>query len=373
MGYQRKGVWYTRVTINGRMVRKALPGCTNGKTAKAIEAKMKADALEGKYYNVKKNANITFREFSEVYLSKHSKTNKISYYEDCCRMKKLVQFFGEFQFSDIKPFDIEEFKSVRMLDDSPSRPGEKISPTTVNHDLKLLSSMFSRAVAWKMLVTENPMKEVKQLRENNHRLRFLSVEEIGELSKACVNDEERGVKGELFNLVTLAVNTGMRKGELMGLEWHNIDLKNSAIHIYASKSGKPRPIPINKQAMEVLLSIRKLPCSSKLFESDHRQAYILALEAAGIKDANFHTLRHTFASHFMMCGGNIYALAKILGHSNIKMTERYSHLSPDFLTRTMETVGERLSTCAHKMHKSSTSENDAQVEGLEVTNFEGVA
>lgn len=144
----------------------------------------------------------------------------------------------------------------------------------------------------------------------------------------------------------LALQTGLRKGELLGLRWSDVNFEAEQILIRETKSGKPRMIPMNRRARWLLKKLAaRSPLSEWVFQTrkrngaagpaaDTKTAWRRALRLARIEDFRFHDLRHTFASHFAMSGGDLYALAKILGHSNPKMTiDRYAHLSPEFIQR----------------------------------------
>src|SRR4029453_12486549 len=173
------------------------------------------------------------------------------------------------------------------------------------------------------------------------RREYLDEGEITRLLKACEPSRNR----YLATIVTVALTTGMRKAEVLGLEWDRIDLATSRITLYKTKSGKPRGVPL----------IRPLYESLKPLEPDEnrrgggvfhrrdgaawgqvRTAFTQTLTRAGITGFRFHDLRHTFASHFVMRGGSLKALQEILGHADYKMTLRYSHLSPAHLRADMD-------------------------------------
>jgi len=144
----------------------------------------------------------------------------------------------------------------------------------------------------------------------------------------------------------------MRKGEILNLRWQDIDLVNRFIHVETSKSGKRRDIPMNVLLTETLKSSKiefdrtqdeYVFCdnSGKPFTRLDR-SFKTALRRAGIRNFRFHDCRHDFASYWMMNGGDIYTLSKILGHSTVKVTERYAHLSPHYGRDTIELMGKRM-------------------------------
>jgi integrase len=138
---------------------------------------------------------------------------------------------------------------------------------------------------------------------------------------------------------------GLRRGELLGLTWERIELEadyglSARLTLYDTKSGKPRGVPLNDDAVQALASVEKDQAerTGLVFRrrggtawGQIRTAFAGALIRAGITHFRFHDLRHTFASHFMMRGGSLYGLKEILGHSDLKMTMRYAHLSPQHL------------------------------------------
>ena len=192
----------------------------------------------------------------------------------------------------------------------------------------LISTMLNRAVRSGDL-EKNPISEVKKFRENNRRTRFLSRDEIRRLLAAA---------SDLFRpILIMALHTGMRRGEIMKIEWRDVDLRNRILRVRESKSGKQRTIPIDETLHATL---RGLPSRSKkglVFPSpvtgnpwtDFRRQFRKALKKAKIKDLRFHDLRHTFASHLVRARVDIRTVQELLGHADLTMTMKYSHLAPD--------------------------------------------
>jgi len=167
-----------------------------------------------------------------------------------------------------------------------------------------------------------------RLKENNLILRFLDEEEITRLLAECT-----GNLGYLHDIVTCAINTGMRKTEIVTLKWSQI--KNGQLYL-VGKGDKPREVPINEDLEQLFKSIRKkqglrnkyvFTCQGKQIIGNVGISFKAVLKRAGITDFRFHDLRHTFSSHFVMRGGDLKSLQEILGHSNIATTMRYAHLS----------------------------------------------
>ena len=182
------------------------------------------------------------------------------------------------------------------------------------------------AVSWDMLKM-NPFAsgESLQIKENNLRFRYLSEDEIEKLLPE--------LKPHLRDIVECALNSGMRRGEILSLKWSQI--RNDHIYLQKTKSKKPRQIPINNDLAVLFKQIRQRQHLTSQYVFTRQGNYIkhvksgfnAALRRAGIENFRFHDLRHTFASHFIMRGGDLKSLQEMLGHSNITTTMRYAHLS----------------------------------------------
>jgi len=163
----------------------------------------------------------------------------------------------------------------------------------------------------------------------------LEKEEVKALLDVC--------SGHLRPIVIAALNTGMRKSEILNLKWSEVDLIRRKIYIRNTKSGKPRDIDINQWLADTLLEFPRHPSSPYLFcdkkgkpYGSIRRSFETARRKAGIEDLRFHDLRHNLASHLAMAGVGSETLQKILGHQDYRMTRRYIHLSPAHKKAAME-------------------------------------
>jgi len=207
---------------------------------------------------------------------------------------------------------------------------EKNKPATVNQMLATLNHMFTKAVEWDMVeeAVWKRIRKVKLLPENNRRLRYLSSEDCQRLLSVCNH--------YLKPIVMTALNTGMRKGEILGLQWEkNIDLWHGFILLDITKNGERREVPMNQTMRETLSKIPRRIDSLYVFTDEHgsrfldiRKEFAAACRRVGIKDFHFHDLRHTFASHLVMAGVDLTTVKELLGHKTLTMTLRYAHLSP---------------------------------------------
>lgn len=207
------------------------------------------------------------------------------------------------------------------------------SVSTANHDLRVLTIMLRRAVEWGYL-RENVATRVSREKTPEQAERFLYREEAERLIEAS--------PPWLRAIVEVALQTGMRQGEILGLAWtDHVDLGRRIIRLEGTdtKGKRARVVPIN-QDLEALL--RALPRSTRtdhVFHRDGRpvtkdalkRTWMATLKRAGVPEFRFHDLRHTAASWMVMQGVPLYEVQKILGHSTIRLTERYAHLAPDHL------------------------------------------
>ena len=209
--------------------------------------------------------------------------------------------------------------------------------TTGNRVLCRIKNMLKKALDWGY-IEKNPAAGIKQAREQVKEADYLLKAEVARLLAAC-GDRLRPV-------VVTAVYTGMRFGELMALEWRDIDFERNLIAIRDSKNRETRHVPMNpavgealqahrqrqaKQARSIVPLVFPNPRTGTPFK-DIRKGFKKALEDAGVtRHFRFHGLRHTAASHLIMAGVDLRTVGKILGHKTAQITLRYAHLAPDFL------------------------------------------
>jgi integrase len=201
--------------------------------------------------------------------------------------------------------------------------------------------MFNKAILWGKTDC-SPCKGVKLFKENNQRLRFLEKEEIDKLLSKCCE--------HLRPIATVALHTGMRKSEILGLKWHDVDIKRNIIHLSNTKNGEKREVPMNETVQKTLIGVRKNPESQYIFcnkdgkpYGDIKKSFFTAVTKSDIVDFHFHDLRHTFASQLVMSGIDLNTVRELLGHKSLEMTLRYSHLSPDHKKRAVDILSRNLS------------------------------
>ena len=238
------------------------------------------------------------------------------------------------------------------------RSGE-VAPATVNQEIKRLRHMLNRAIEWGY-IRENPCKGIKNMKEPSGRIRYLSHDEMEKLLKACdVSSlaEKPNNKGRTFSkiisvylkpIVLIAIHSGMRRGEIMGLRWKDIDYKERRIILNKTKNNETKMIPINDTLLQVLQALPVHLHEEKVFPDINGNMVTVTFERtckrAGIKDFRFHDLRHTFASYLTMGGENLRTVQTLLGHKDLRMTMRYSHLSPAHLKEAVSRLDKSLTS-----------------------------
>lgn len=258
--------------------------------------------------------------------------------------------------ADVTAWSVEKWKATRL------KAG--INPATVNRDLVRIKAALAKAVEWNIL-PDNPLRSVKRARgEDSGRVRYLSAAEEKALRTALAarDDAHRarresgsawrtsrgiepleainGYSDHLTPMVILALNTGLRRGELTSIRWDDINLPGRLLTVRAgyAKSGKARHVPLNKEAVGVLEALWIARSDEgRLFPLlDPKKAWAAVLASAKIKAFRFHDLRHTFASNLVMAGVDINTVREFLGHADLTMTLRYAHLAPSHKAAAIE-------------------------------------
>ncbi len=224
------------------------------------------------------------------------------------------------------------------------------SPKTINGVMGLLQGILNDAISWQYL-HRNPLTSLAPLKQDSSVDTYWTASEIDQFLRATIREVR-------YPLWVTALNTGMRRGELAGLKWDRVSFQRQQIEVTRSasryglrdrtKGGRKRIVPMNNAVNATLWPLWQSQKSEFVFCEDGGSAvdanhiyrdFHIAQRKAGFQCLiRFHDLRHTFASHFMMNGGNIYDLQKILGHSTVAMTDRYAHLSPTHLGKSIQIV-----------------------------------
>lgn len=271
------------------------------------------------------NNNIKLSEFIEKY-QKYSEATKAenTFLLDGHSLRVLKEFLGDIYLKNITYKMLEDFKLKRM---------EQVKSTSVNLEIRHLKAAFEMARKWGY-ITSNPFKDVKQIKiKSNNLPKFLTKIQVKELLEIIP-------EGNFKDLIQLYLYTGCRRNEGLDLTWDDIDMGKGKIFIKETKSGESRIVPINSELLKVLKSMNN--GSPKLFNFNkwhvtHKfKKYLKKSGIKGWESFNVHTLRHTFASHLVMEGTDLYTVSKLLGHSSVAITQMYAHLAPDYLKVSVE-------------------------------------
>lgn len=231
------------------------------------------------------------------------------------RTNAICDRLGNPRVKDFTATDWMEYRAQRM---------QQVSAGTCNHEQRYLSSVFSEMVRIGHLKT-NPIAPVRQVRVKEREMSFLTIEQCKQLLDEC----RKSTNHFVWSVAMICLATGSRWAEAETLTQSCI--VSGKVIFRDTKNGKSRAVPIDPSIQEQVLE-NALPGPGRLF-GPCRSAFRSAYERCGFSTPQqlTHILRHTFASHYMMNGGDILTLQRILGHGNITMTMRYAHLSPDHL------------------------------------------
>ena len=328
--YQKNGNWFIDYSVNGKRHRKRIG--PDKKLAETVLKKIRVEIAENKYLDVKKEQKVRFEDFADEYLNCHSKVNNRSWKNaELSNINRLKLLFTGKYLHEITPQMVEQMKA---------RVVQEVSPATTNRVLTQLKSIFNKAILWDKFDGKNPVKTIKFYKEQP-RLRFLEKEEIAKLLSNCDK--------KFKPFVTIALHTGMRKGEIGNLKWHDIDFQRNIIYLYLTKNGEKREVPMNEQVRNALISVKKCPDTPYVFHRREnkpyynlRKSFFTACQKSGITNFRFHDIRHTFASQLVMNGIDLNTVRELLGHKSLEMTLRYSHLSQDHKKRAVDILASKI-------------------------------
>lgn len=314
------GVYYIRYADASGRIRREKAGLKSA--AIKLYQKRKTEVLQGKKLPENLRARpISFSELADDALD-YSKEHKKSYVDDKVRMAKLKEWIGERSAESLTPQEIEQWLSDKS---------QRLKSATLNRYRALLSLVY-RVGMQNGKVHSNPARLVRQRRENNALLRFLSKEEEDAL-RTVIREKHLHHEPEL----DFALNTGLRKSEQYGLTWSMVDFERRVVTIVGSKNGNTRYVYLNDDAISALRELEryKNATTNYVFLSSNgtrlhapRFWFEPAVKEAKLKNFTWHSLRHTFASRLVMKGIDLRTVQELMGHKSIQMTVRYAHLAP---------------------------------------------
>ncbi len=309
-GETRYGISYT---FEGRKVRHIIgPSLTMTRRALTVR---KAEIAQDRHKLAQRKNRKKFSAFADLYLE-YAKTKKRSWKRDRGALKPAKAFFCPKRLDEITAWDIERYRAMRA---------KTVSKATINRDLALLKHLFQIAIEWGLL-KENPARGIKLYKEEERAMRVLTLEEERALyTSAAVH---------LKPLLIIALNTGLRRGELLSLQWDRVDLHTRTLTAEHTKSGRVRHIPLNDLCWNALHELPG-PRRGHVFTfggksiQNVRRAFEGAVRRSGIKPCRLHDLRHTFATRLVLAGVDLPTVKELLGHSNISTTMKYAHPGPE--------------------------------------------
>jgi integrase len=271
----------------------------------------------------------TFAQFIDEQYLPHVKTYKRSWETDVSLLKThLLPRFSKRYLDQITRQDI-----VKMHHE---RKASGAAAGSANRLVVMMRFIFNLALRWEVPgVKENPTKNVPLMPENNKRERYLSSDEARVLYESVCKSENQMLKF----IVPMLILTGARKREVLDAKWEDFDLDRRLWRIPTTKLGKPRHVPISDGVMSLLGSAPRVYAVDHVFANPATgKPYVTIFASwntarirAGMPEVRIHDLRHSFASLLINAGRSLYEVQKILGHTQVKTTQRYAHLAPQTL------------------------------------------
>ena len=345
------GVWKVRWREGGRNRSTRVHG--GYELARKIERKKMSVRDENRHLDIKREVNYRMSTLIDRYGKEYGSKKRSSNREKSV-LEGIRKALGNLFVRELGDGLAVDRWYKALTEEKGLSPGTAVRHFNVMHHMMEKASMiWSKDTG----IDRNPADLVEVKRPDDQRERYLSVEEIRELKRSLdqkmYRTGSRAINQTFYRLrmiVLIALTTGMRIGEIFALKWSDVLYREELLCVRSKlKGGKIRYVPMTP---ELAAELRKYPAvigEDRIFPpkqgtTGERQrvegSFETVLELAGIEDFRFHDLRHTFASWYMMKGGDLYELAKVLGHSNIKMTERYAKLAKQHIARTGNTARE---------------------------------
>jgi len=336
--FKRGNKYWVSIRHNKQRYRLSSPANTLA-GAKAYEASLRGKLALGKPVMDKVEESTSFAQFVDKWFNTYVMTNNKpseQLNKKTAIKNHLKPFFGKINIDKISALNIEEFKALKQAEGKCNK--------SINNYLGMLSKCLNCAQEWGIIKT--PPK-IKPLKVPPQKFRFFTEEQYNRLL-----EEAQKINREFYEMILFTLRTGVRVGELMALRWEDIDFENKKVTIRRSivngiigspKNNKIRIIPLTNDILEVLKVKKSTPIHSELFDNGKsRFSLNRALKRycgnLGIGVGGWHDLRHTFASKLANNGISLQVIQALLGHSDLKMTQRYAHLEPLTLSDAIKTL-----------------------------------
>jgi len=343
--YERTGkngdvTYYIRYQVDGTDIKERVGRKSRGFTREMAKDALKSrlgDIAQGHFNLEKVRKPVPFSKLAEKY-KEFAGGYKRGWETEKYIVEEFASLFGDTPLAQITTWQIEKWKAEEA---------KRLNPVTVNRRLTVIKHMFKKSVEWD-LAKSNPATLVKRFPVTSERTRFLTHDEIRSLLEEC---EKQVTSPWLLALVILALNTGMRQGDLLRLKWENVDSERGLITFIQRKTLRRVTVTINEMARQALNWLQENRYGELLFmwpwgdpvgKVTVYDAFKKACSAAKIADFRFHDLRHTFASHLVMAGVDLVTVKELLGHKTINMTNRYTHLAQEHKAQAVAKLSERI-------------------------------
>jgi integrase len=340
--------WWMSFTVEGKSHRIST-GTTDKRLAEKAFAKMQTLIFDGRWRDFEDMSRRSLKEMIERYTSEYTNNkNHIGKARDISIFKALHAFFGEDAVLSDVGKKVGNYEVWRREGDKP------VQPATIHKELSLLRRMFNIArKQWKWRIT-NPVSDIEMPKVRNERVRYLSDAEYSRLFNILDASEKKWLKP----CVNIAIGTGLRLSNVIGLEWSEVNLATRVITFGPDKMKNKDffSVPIVDNVYETLLGLQevKSPCGYVLHDAGQalsakkvQRAISKALQEADIANFRFHDFRHCFCSYLKQQGADLSDIADLVGHKDLRMTRRYTHLNVNSLRQVTSKLDNVFTHLAH--------------------------
>lgn len=308
-------------------------------------AQSSSNVLNGIPTSMQRTGQITIREAIDLYMLAYagrdnSRTQRMQWWSaklGCLTLAEVDEDNIYFALEELQS-QTNRYYAGKDADGNAiykSRKNKLRSPATINRYNSCIAALFTWCIKKRLAQKgwENPTKGIESRPENNEVVRFLSETERNDLLSAC----RASTWDKLYLLVMVALTTGARRGELLRLTWGDIDFDRQIASVNQTKNGDKKNLPLVPAVIEELNKFKTNNLNELIFASkrrpdsafNYKEIWDRALKTANIKNFRFHDLRHSCASMLAQNGCTLLEIGEVLGHRQLNVTKRYSHLCTD--------------------------------------------
>ncbi|HNW19702.1 MAG TPA: tyrosine-type recombinase/integrase [bacterium] len=364
--YKRNNKYWIAFRYNRQRYRKASPDNSYA-GAKAFEALLRQRLAKGEPIELAQKKEIkipNFQDFSDKWMKTYVATNNKPSEQGqkkCMINKHLIPFFGRAPLNKISAMQIEEFKSKKQSDG--------LSNKSINNILGILGKCLKTAQEWEII---DKIPKIKPLKVAPKDPVYLNENDYNRLLEQAKN------KGLFYEMLLFTLRTGVRIGELLALEWPDIDFNERVVtikrnivngYVGSPKNNKYRRVYLANDLFNILSARRKnkgliFPDINGNYQSRsscrHRLERLCS--QANLKKLGWHGLRHSFASQLATNGVSLKTIQELLGHSDLKMVQRYAHLEPVTLKEAIRTLEPKAAINLNYGHNMATISKEVKIE-----------